>query len=304
MTTPFSPILPATTDFAQRFHIESAGVRGVLVRLDSAWQRIRGADSYPAVVADTLGAVLAASALFAGEIKLARGVSVQLKSRGPLSLVFAECTDRGQLRGVARYDERAQSLRHGLEGIGSDALLAITIENPATEQRHQGLVPLDAPSLDAAFESYFARSEQLPTAIKLAIDGARCAGMLVQQIAAQGGQSAADPEFERVAMLFRTLTDRELLELDPTTLLRRLFAEDDVRLHPPQPLAFGCRCSRDRVAGVLRQLGEAEMHATLAEQGRVEVRCEFCNAGYVFDRVDIAALFADAGSTGATPTQH
>jgi molecular chaperone Hsp33 len=58
------------------------------------------------------------------------------------------------------------------------------------------------------------------------------------------------------------------------------------------------------VAGVLRQLGEAEMHATLAEQGQVEVRCEFCNAGYTFDRVDIAALFTDASSTGATPTQH
>ncbi len=304
MTTPFSPILSATSDFAQRFHIESAGVRGVLVRLDSAWQRIRETDTYPEPVANTLGAVLAASALFAGEIKLARGVSVQLKSRGPLSLVFAECTEHGKLRGVARYDARAQSLRHGLDAIGSDALLAITIENPATEQRHQGLVPLDAPSLDAAFEAYFARSEQLPTAIKLATHGTRCAGMLVQQVAAHGGQAAADAAFERVVMLFRTLTDHELLELAPTTLLRRLFAEDDVRLYPLQPLAFGCRCSRERVAGVLRQLGEAEMHAILAEQGQVEVRCEFCNATYLFDRVDIAALFADAGSTEALPTQH
>lgn len=294
------PIPDARGDYAQRFHLDAAGVRGVFVRLDASWQRIRAADAYPEAVADTLGAALAASALFAGEIKLSRSVSVQLRSRGPLSLVYAECTHLGRLRGVARWDERAHGLRHGLEGIGGDALLAITIENVATDQRHQGLVPLDAPTLDAAFETYFAQSEQLPTAIKLATRAGRCAGMLIQQIAARARQAPVDPEFERIQLLFRTLTEQELTELQPSVLLRRLFAEDDIRLQAVQPLAFGCRCSRDRVAGVLRQLGAEEVGATLAAEGQIEVRCEFCNAVYRFDRVDVAALFA-AGSGPPPP---
>jgi molecular chaperone Hsp33 len=67
-----------------------------------------------------------------------------------------------------------------------------------------------------------------------------------------------------------------------------------VRLFEPSPVYFRCRCSRERVGGMLQGLGEAETRSILAERGEVEVRCDFCNRAYVFDAVDVAQLFSTA----------
>jgi len=99
--------------------------------------------------------------------------------------------------------------------------------------------------------------------------------------------------WERAGHLAATVTGAELRELGPGEVIRRLFHEEDVRLFDPIPFRFRCRCSRDRVAAMLYSLGESEMRETLAEEGQVEVFCDFCNEPYRFDAVDIEALFTD-----------
>ena len=88
-----------------------------------------------------------------------------------------------------------------------------------------------------------------------------------------------------------TLTPEELRTLADAEILHRLFNEDDLRLFEPSPVYFRCRCSRERVGGMLQGLGEAETRSILAERGEVEVRCDFCNRAYVFDAVDVEQLF-------------
>src|SRR5207247_9496428 len=68
---------------------------------------------------------------------------------------------------------------------------------------------------------------------------------------------------------------------------------------------FRCRCSRRKVQRVLISLGETELHDILAEQGRVEVRCNFCAARYLFDEDDVEALIVAMkdGHAGST-TRH
>ena len=90
----------------------------------------------------------------------------------------------------------------------------------------------------------------------------------------------------------RTLADAEILH--------RLFNEDDLRLYEPSPVYFRCRCSRERVGGMLQGLGEAETRSVLAERGEVEVRCDFCNRAYVFDAVDVEQLFKSAVQGGSS----
>ena len=82
----------------------------------------------------------------------------------------------------------------------------------------------------------------------------------------------------------------ELQALSDRDILRRLFAEDDVRLFESAPVFFRCRCSRERVIGMLRSLGAEEIRSVLAEQGEVEVRCDFCNRAPVRSRRCRAAL--------------
>lgn len=149
------------------------------------------------------------------------------------------------------------------------------------------------------------QSEQLDTRIVLAADDEVAAGLLIQRlpmageanlsgagaVASEQDQIGQNEAYNRVAMLAGTLTPAELLALPPAELMRRLFWEETLRVFEPQAPRFACRCSRERVAGMLRGLGEDEVRELVAERGEAEVGCDFCGAFYRFDAVDVGELF-------------
>lgn len=294
----------AVDDVLHRFLLERAGVRGALVRLGPAWREVAGRVDYPAALRELLGQALAASALLSAHIKLDGELSVQLKSAGALSLLFAECSDQGRLRGLARWQGELP------EPLALDALpravLAITIGNVERGTRYQGLVELAASDLGGVLENYFQQSEQLPARLLLAVDGEHAVGLIVQKLPEEGGHAAADVDadaWNRVLHLTGTLGAQELLATAPETLLYRLYHEESVRLFSPRPLAFGCSCSRERVAAMLRSLGRAEVESALDDHdGTIEVNCEFCAQRYHFDRVDAEHLLRAAAAPPAPDT--
>ena len=293
----------APNDFLQRFHLERAHVRGVLVRLDESWRQVRSRADYPAPVQDLLGKTLSASALLTGNIKFEGALSIQLKSRGAVHLLFAECSHDGRLRGLARWHGEVAD-GHRITDAEGEPILAITIENSTSGQRYQGLVPVEDADVSVLFERYFQRSEQLPTRIVLAANGERCAGLMLQLLPRDAAMEHDPDNWNRVGVLLDTVAAGELLNLPPEQLLVRLFHEESVRAQPARPLVFGCRCSRERVAGMLQSLGRAEAEAAVREDGHVEVTCEFCNTRYRFDRVDIEQLFASGFEAPASPSAH
>lgn len=283
--------LTSSNDFLQRFLLERAGVRGVLVRLDRAWQDIRARGDYPPVQARLLGEALAASALFTGNIKFSGRLSVQVRSKGPLRLLYSECSDEGHVRGIARWNEDTDAPMTP----GEDALLAITIEQDDRDLRQQGLVTFGQGDLASAFERYFEQSEQIASRIVLAEHGGRCAGIMLQPVASGGGVAVGDADgWNRSGHLLATLTMPELTTLAPDRLLMRLFHDEGVRVFEPRPLKFACTCSRQRVEATLQALGETECTAAIDADGYVDITCEFCNQSYRLDRVDIAGLFAES----------
>ncbi len=291
-------------DLIHRFMLERAGVRGAIVRLGGVWNAVCRQASYPAALERFLGENLAASALFTGHIKSGTSLSIQLRAGGPLTSLYAECSASGELRGLAHWQEPLPDpLR--LHDLQSPAHLAITLEQ-SSGQRYQGMVPLESTSLDLAFESYFQRSEQLPTRVRLAADHVHCSGIMIQQLPGEGGDNPTDdPDgWPRAGVLLDTLTRQELLELDPETLLRRLFHEDGVRLFKARPLRFGCRCSQDKVEQMLRHLGRDEAAAAVHEQGQLEVTCEFCNRNYRFDLVDLERIYAASAVVPGSETRQ
>jgi molecular chaperone Hsp33 len=294
-----------TSDGLTRFILEGAGVRGVIARADSAWRQIASHAPYPEPIGRALGECLAASALFAGDIKMAGSIAVQINGLGPLQLAFAECRADGHLRGLARWQEPVPP-RLGPQDLGPSATMAITIERDDAAQRHQGLVPLEGEDFACAFERYFERTEQLPTALWLETSGGHCGGLLLQQLPRRSGTPLRAPSEDFVAARAAAarLAPETRAALEPESLLRLAFPEQDVRVFSGIPLSFGCRCSRVRVADVLRTLGRAEAEATLAAEGRIEVVCEFCNRSYEFDRVDLGQIFAASyGAPGTTSVQ-
>jgi len=215
---------------------------------------------------------------------------VQLRGRGALRTVFAECTSAGTLRGIAQAAED-EPPPQGLSDLGADPILAITIENPSPRgrdpQRYQGLVPLEGTDLATAFERYFAQSEQLPTRLLLVADDERAAGVMLQKLPGDAGDADG---WVRAGALFDTLAPTELLGWSGPELVHRLFHEEMPEVLASRPLSFGCSCSRERVAAMLQSLGEAEALAAVAD-GAARVRCEFCGENYVFTEGEVAGLF-------------
>ena len=163
-------------------------------------------------------------------------------------------------------------------------------------------MPLEGRTTAQLLERYMARSEQIGTLLALAASDDRAAGLLLQKLPDVGGkpQPDADPDlWNRVGHLAATLKRQELLELPGREILRRLFHEEELRLFESMPVRFACRCSRERVAGVIRMVGAEETQHALAEKGEMIVTCEFCGKAYTFTREQAERALADR--SGKTP---
>lgn len=293
-------------DAAFRFTVEHQAVRGEFVRLGPAWLALREHADYPAPVRRLLGEAAAAAALLAATLKFDGELTLQLQGDGAVRLLVAQCTHDLRVRAVARFD--AARFEGGAEpafaALVGDGQLVVTLESGQGGARYQGIVPLAGGSLAAALESYFGQSEQLPTAVVLGADDGRAAGLLVQRLPQAGGTETEASLAAREAEADRTLEDArlalagiaadELLSRPVGELLRRACVGHDLRLQPPRAVGFRCRCSRERVAGMLRALGAEELDSIVAEQGAVTVTCEFCHRPWRFDAVEVSGLVDEA----------
>jgi molecular chaperone Hsp33 len=290
-------------DCLHRFLFEHYPIRGHIVHLDASWRALLEHREYPTVIRDTLGEAVAASVLLSATLKFEGTLSLQLQGQGPMHLMLAQCSDTLGVRAVARY--READYRPDLVSLSGEGNLTVTLENEDLSQRYQGIVPLTGERLAECLRSYFESSEQLPTRLWLHADERGASGLLLQRLSDDAVKSRSggaplhevdpadvDDAWRRVQMLGDTVKPEELQSLSDRNLLRRLFAEDDVRLFESAPVFFRCRCSRERVVGMLRSLGADEVRSVLAEQGHVEVRCDFCNRAYRFDSVDVEQLFS------------
>jgi molecular chaperone Hsp33 len=302
-------------DCLHRFVFERYPIRGHLVHLDAAWRALIEHRSYPDGIRTLLGEAVAASLLLAATVKFDGVLSLQLQGDGLVQLLLAQCTAGLGVRGLARFQDGDLGPAElapgapvgGLIGAGN---LTVTLETDAGAQRYQGIVPISGDRLADSLQGYFENSEQLPTRLWLYADAHGASGMLLQRLPGDGGSGSHAPAAEiddawrRVQLIGDTLTREELHTLKDAEILHRLFNEDDLRLFEPAPVYFRCRCSRERVGGMLQGLGEAETLAIVKERGAVEVRCDFCNRAYVFDAVDVARLFNAGVSGGGGGTVH
>ncbi|MDQ1309937.1 MAG: Hsp33 family molecular chaperone HslO [Pseudomonadota bacterium] len=293
----------ARTDTLRRFLFERYPFRGQLVHLGPAWQAMMEHHDYPPQVRDSLGEAVVAAALLSSTLKYDGLLSLQLRGEGPMHLMLVECTDGLAMRAVARFRDPPDT--RDLRLLSGNGTLTVTVESGDAANRYQGIVPLAGDSMGDCLRAYFEHSEQLPTRLWLRADGDSASGLLLQRLpvtarppgvteSGAGGVSEEEIEdaWRRVQLVANTVTADELAQLEDRDLLRRLFAEDDVRMFQSAPVFFRCRCSHERVGNMLKALGRAEVDSVLEEFGQVEVRCEFCSRAYRYDPVDCAVLFA------------
>lgn len=295
-------------DLAAAFQIEGWPVRGRIVRLGQTIDAILSAHDYPEPVAALLGEACALAALVGSSLKFEGRLIVQAQGDGPVRFVVADYDTDGRMRGYCRFDpDQVAAASQGFVRPGARALLGqgmfvMTLDRGPDFERTQGITPIEGESLSLAAEHYFQQSEQIPTRVQLAVGSVvtdegvawRAGGALIQLIAADDARGSTEEAWDRSRALFQTLADDELLDptITPETLLFRLFHEDGVRLEDARALVAQCRCSRDRIAGVLTSFDPAERADMVEADGKIRVTCEYCATVYELEPEEIAAAGA------------
>ena len=280
----------------QTFVLEDSGIRGALVRLTETWHKVIAAHDYPPAVRTLLGEGVVSTLLLASGLKTTPSVSLQLQGDGPLKLLLIQCTDGQRVRGMA-------SFKHAPEGaplLGAGKLV-VNLDTGKPNGFFQGIVPLTSGKLDECLESYFQQSEQLTTRLLLRSDEQHVAGLLLQVLPGHGEEHSADA-FEAAAACAATVSVEELTRLAAEELLPKLFAGQSIRLFSARPVTHDCRCTPERLAGVVRMLGADEVKTLLAEQGHVELKCEFCNRAFRYDDRQVDAIMR--GTPQASSAVH
>ncbi len=287
-------------DTLLKFLFRDAPVRGEIVRLDASWRAMTAHHRYPAPVLRLLGEMTAAAALLAANLKFDGAIVMQIQGNGPVRLLVVEVQSGMKLRATAKLREGSIAAGATLQQLvnpGGDARCAITLD-PADrhpgQQPYQGVVPLEGETIAQVLEHYLRQSEQVESRLWLAANGAAAAGVLLQKLPQDAGAAPrTDTDaWPRAGALTATLTADELLALEPQALAHRLYWEERLDHFAPLAPRFECSCSRGRSGRMLLALGREEAESILAERGEVEIVCDFCNARYAFDAVDVAQLFA------------
>lgn len=310
MTDKYSP------DSLQVFVFDGAPVRGEIVNIRDSWQAIMARKDYPPAVKKLLGDLVAAGVLLCGTLKFNGSMIIQAQGNGAVRLLVLECNEHLVIRATAKLNEDIDLSTLPDDANLSDLInpdgqgrLVITLD-PADrkpgQNPYQGIVALSddgkpVKSIAEAITLYMRDSEQLETRLWLASNEDSCGGLLLQRLPNMGGQLKMGDEMAaegwfRLQMLSDTVTSEELLSLEPKVLMNRLYLDESahhgVRSFDERPIKFGCRCSRIKVADMLKMLGEEEVNSILLEKDVVETNCDFCGQVYIFDAVDCKQIFA------------
>jgi len=295
-------------DLVQPFQIDPFALRGRLVRLGPAVDRILSQHDYPEPVAAILGEAIVLAVVLAGALKYDGIFTLQTKSDGPVRLIVADVSTEGAVRGYAQYD------RERLEGVSPPAgsspsvpeligsgYIAFTVDQGEHTERYQGIVELIGATLAECAQHYFRQSEQIRAGIKLSVaragdNGAwRAGGLMLQRVPPEGGYTVIADDVEdgwrRAMVLMSSATPAELVDpgLSPHRLLFRLFHDEGVRVFRTHPIEARCRCSSERIGRILRSFPADDIEE-LRKDKVISVTCEFCNTRYEFAGEDFAPL--------------
>ncbi|HOO81764.1 MAG TPA: Hsp33 family molecular chaperone HslO [Alphaproteobacteria bacterium] len=298
----------ADDDVIQSFQLDVSSLRGRAVRLGSALNDILEPHDYPNPVAHLVAETVTVTLLLSSMLKFDGIFTLQIRGDGPVSLLVADMTSEGQIRGCAHFDsERLEQARAQLLALKAEetsrnhlaqylgkGYVAFTVDQGEAAERYQGVVELRGASLVDCVQHYFNQSEQIISGIKMAVGQRggvwRAGGVMLQKMPDGDGYSEIkgnmdEDDWRRAMILLESCTEDEFLDpnLHSNALLTRLFHEEDVRVFQPVNVFKGCRCSEEKVCTMLTMMSVEDLDY-MAEDGRISMRCEFCSQEYSYAR--------------------
>ena len=241
-----------------------------------------------------LGRTVTGALLLAATMKNEEGVGIKIAGDGPIEGITGEAQG-GTARGYVGNPNVYLPPKNGHLDVGGavgNGTISVT-RYTANAKPFTGTAELVDGEIADDLTQYLFTSEQTPSSVGL--------GVLVDEkgdVQAAGGwfiQALPNCSEETLEQLDKNVRNTPYISslidmgFSPERIIRMLGKDMDVEILDSYPLHFGCRCSRERVEGVLQTLPKKELNK-LAEDPKTEVTCPYCNAKYEFTREEMLQM--------------
>ncbi len=273
-------------------------VRFVAEQSTGMVERMRAIHRTLPLATAALGRTLTACSMMGDDIKNDNGsVTLQIRGGGPLGSVTAVSDARGNARGYLQNPAVELPLRPDGKldvggGVGSDGVLTV-LRDMGEGEPFSGRVELRSGEIAEDVAAYFAVSEQVPTVCALGVlvgrdQSVTCAGGFMLQLMPGAGDDLIAALEQRIAA-FGSVTGHLQTE-NIEQAMASLFGDMDFEVLDRHPIAYECKCSREKVEQALLSMGRDELLELAGKNEDTHVTCQFCDADYVFTPQELRAL--------------
>ena len=240
------------------------------------------------------GEILTISAILGADLKEKEdNLTVQIDTRSIMGKIICVCKMGAKVKG---YIQNPNILD---EDIFDQNMQMNIIKDMGLKEPYIGIVEIENRNIANAFTEYFAKSEQVPTAISIGVtfkengEINKAGGYMIQLL--------PDAEEETIDLIEKNVKAAKpmtkMLEegLTLTRIAKELTSDEDILTMLAEiKNEYLCDCTRERFEKGLISLGKEELQKIIDEGKETEVVCHFCNKKYVFEIEDVKRLLEEA----------
>lgn len=211
-------------------------------------------------------------------------ITLRLRVSGPVGGVLVEACADGGVRGYTQV--KVMNELDACEELDVSAALGELAEVQIVRSVPGRILSSAATDISPAsvvkgIEQYYRQSLQRQALVQVSalayggfLDCAR--GFMIECLPDAEGETLA-----RLSKFFEDGTVLECLEASATfSTLCQTIGIDDCVFDDPKPLRFACRCSDERVLGMLEGMPAADLEAMIFEDRPAQIFCHMCGKGY------------------------
>lgn len=280
-------------------------VKAVAITAKDLVERARNIHHLSPVATAALGRLLMAASMIGCQLKEEQGtVTLSVKGGGPLGNLMAVSDCEGNPRGYVvnggvEVPLKAPGKLDVGAAVGADGTLTV-IKDMGMKEPYVGTVPLVSGEIAEDVTSYFATSEQLPTACALGVlvdldcSVAQAGGYLIQLL--PGATEEEIDKIEAGVAQLGAITPALDSGLGAEDILRRVLSGFTLEVLEEAPVSYRCGCSRDRVTRALISMGAKDLREMAEEQGEIDLTCQFCDKVYHFTKDELHKIAETANA--------
>ena len=247
-----------------------------------------------------LGRTLTIAAIMGQNLKNdADSVTIQFRGDGPIGKIVAVSDNKSQVRGYAvnPFVELPLNKKGKLDvgkAVGKGDLCVIY--DMGMKEPYSGRVPIVTGEIAEDMTYYFAKSDQVPTAIGLGVlvdtdCSVKNAGGYMIQLMPDATEETAGKIEENVR---KAPPITEMLEKGMTVEEILFFLTEGFDMlvnNETVTPSYKCKCSERRMRNAVISIGKKELKRIIDEDGKCEVECQFCNSKFTFQKDELLKMY-------------